>query len=107
MQRSHRPAEGNIDGEAVGGGGCGEGGGGGGRAGMDIQPYQIIIGFVRQHLLCQHSSRQPRGGRAKIRLQSSERHKDRQKQGQTQEGETLRSVWTLWSSPPCLCERRV
>lgn len=47
---------------------------------------QIIIGFVRQHLLCQHSSRQPRGGRAKNRLQSSERHKDRQKQGQTQEG---------------------
>lgn len=25
---------------------------------------QIIIGFIRQHLLCQHSSRQPRGGRA-------------------------------------------
>ena len=36
---SHRPAGGNLDGEAVGGG-CGEGGGrGGGRAGMDIQPY--------------------------------------------------------------------
>lgn len=33
---------------------------------------QIIIGFVRQHLLCQHSSRQPGGGRAKNRLQSSE-----------------------------------
>lgn len=59
---------------------------------------QIIIGFVRQHLLCQHSSRQPRGGRAKNRLQSSERHKERQKQGQTQEGKSLRSVWTLWSS---------
>lgn len=29
---------------------------------MDIQ--EIIIGCVRQHLLCQHSSRQPRGGRA-------------------------------------------
>lgn len=31
---------------------------------------QIIIGFVRQHLLCQHSSRQPRGGRAAKRPQS-------------------------------------
>lgn len=29
---------------------------------MDIQ--EIIIGCVRQHLLCQHSSCQPRGGRA-------------------------------------------
>lgn len=38
VQPSHRPAGGNIDGEAVGGGGggCGEGGG---RVGMDIQPY--------------------------------------------------------------------
>lgn len=39
---------------------------------------EIIIGFVRQHLLCQHSSRQPGGGRAKNRLQSSERQTQRQ-----------------------------
>jgi len=38
---------------------------------------QIIIGFVRQHLLCQHSSRQPRGGWTKNRLQSSEAKTDR------------------------------
>lgn len=33
---------------------------------------RIITGFVRQHLLCQHSSRQPAAGRAENRLQSSE-----------------------------------
>lgn len=35
-----------------------------------VQP--VITGSVRQHLLCQHSSRQPRGRRAENRLQSSE-----------------------------------
>lgn len=52
----------------------GRAGGGGRKSGYGHTAVQeIIIGFVRQHLLCQHSSRQSAAGRATKRLQSSGR----------------------------------
>lgn len=51
----------------------------------------IIIGFVRQHLLCQHSSRQPGGRWSKNRMKSPAELRivqDRKKQGQIQ-----RNIW--------------
>lgn len=67
---------------------------------------QIIIGFVRQHLLCQHSSRQPRGGRARkppAEFRETDTKTDRNK-ARHRKAKALRS---LWSSPSCLCEQRV
>lgn len=56
-------AGGNGDGKAARSGGC---------AGTDIQ--HIIIGLVRQHLLCQHSSHAPPGGKppAELRILQNE-----------------------------------